>query len=50
MILDGEINQLPEAVFGHIRNCPEATGAMTVTAGEVSEIVWTILVIVKKEN
>ena len=49
-ILCTQLEELPQAISSHIRNCLEVTGVVSVTAGDVSDIVSTMLVGVQKED
>ena len=44
------LEELPQAISCHIRNCLEVTQVVSVTAGDVSDIVSTMLVGVQKED
>ena len=49
-ILCTQLEELPQAISSHIRNCLEVTRVVSVTAGDVSDIVSTMLVGVQKED
>ena len=48
--LSTQPEELPQAISSHIRNCLEVTRVVSVSAGDISSIVSTMLVGVQKED
>ena len=44
------LEELPQAISSHIRNCLEVTGVVSATAGDVSDVVSTMLVGVQSSS